>query len=116
MANFKLGDVVEKALATVGVTEERVTKVLGRPCGCKRRKEMLNRLFSWGKRVNEGKTEDAQKYLDEILEEPKEGQGKLSPEQWKEIEETAKRMEEKEAAPGEARSPQAPETNGGRPD
>jgi hypothetical protein len=72
----KLGDVIEKALTAVGVTEERVTKVLGRPCGCKRRKELLNRLGLWAARVVTGKTEDAEKYLSEILEEPKEDTGR----------------------------------------
>lgn len=72
MKQFKLGDVIEKALATVGITEERVTKVLGKPCGCKARKERWNRLSLWAARVVTGKTEDAEKYLDEILQEPEE--------------------------------------------
>lgn len=65
---FRLGDAVSKALAAVGVTEERVSAALGRPCGCKARREKLNRLGTWAARVLSGKTEDAQKYLDEIIE------------------------------------------------
>lgn len=64
---IKLGDVIEKALASVGVTESRVTKALGRPCGCKARKEMLNRLGLWAARVVTGRTEDAERYLEEII-------------------------------------------------
>lgn len=67
MASFKLGDVIEKALSAVGITEERVTKALGRPCGCQERREMLNRLSLWAARVVTGRTEDAEKYLDEII-------------------------------------------------
>ena len=58
MRQFKLGDVIEKALSAVGVTEERVTKALGRPCGCKERREKLNRLSLWAARVVTGRPED----------------------------------------------------------
>lgn len=37
-----LGDRVASALAAVGITEERVSKALGRPCGCGKRKKLLN--------------------------------------------------------------------------
>ena len=46
-----LGDRVEKALKTVGITEERVSKLIGRPCGCPERKKALNRL---GRRLGLG--------------------------------------------------------------
>lgn len=39
-----LGDHVADGLAAVGITKERVRKVLGRDCGCKKRQEMLNKL------------------------------------------------------------------------
>jgi hypothetical protein len=64
-----LGDMVGAALATVGVTEDRVSKWLGRPCGCKRRKEKLNQLHLWARRVMTGEKEDAEKHLDSILKE-----------------------------------------------
>lgn len=40
-----VGDMVAGALAAVGITEERVSRLLGRPCRCQERKEALNRLF-----------------------------------------------------------------------
>ena len=39
-----LGDYVEKVLTKMGITERRVSKVLGRPCGCGKRKQKLNEL------------------------------------------------------------------------
>lgn len=38
-----LGDLVASGLAKIGVTEERVSRALGKPCGCKQRREALNR-------------------------------------------------------------------------
>lgn len=46
-----LGDMVSAGLAAVGITPERVSKVLGRPCGCKKRAAKLNEL---GKRIGIG--------------------------------------------------------------
>ena len=39
-----LGDRVAAGLAAVGITAERVSKALGRPCGCKERQAKLNEL------------------------------------------------------------------------
>jgi hypothetical protein len=39
-----LGDMVKSSLAAVGITEERVSKAIGRPCGCRRRAEKLNEI------------------------------------------------------------------------
>lgn len=39
-----LGDRVADGLATVGITKERVSKVVGKDCGCQKRQEALNRL------------------------------------------------------------------------
>ena len=108
MRNFKLGDVVERALATVGVTEERVTKALGRPCGCKRRREMLNRLSLWAARVVTGRAEDAEKYLEEIIGGAEQTTG-VGDQTLPRPSLAAPPME------SEAKSPQAPDTNGGRP-
>ena len=44
---FALGDAVETALSSVGITEDRVTRWLGRNCGCRDRKERLNRFSRW---------------------------------------------------------------------
>lgn len=46
-----LGDMVAGVLSAVGVTEERVAAVLGRPCGCHARRQALNRL---GRRLGIG--------------------------------------------------------------
>jgi hypothetical protein len=44
-----LGDVVADVLSAVGITEDRVSGLLGADCGCRRRREQLNaataRLF-----------------------------------------------------------------------
>lgn len=42
VANF--GDHVATILAAVGITKERVSKLVGKDCGCKKRQEALNRL------------------------------------------------------------------------
>lgn len=69
---MRLGDKVEAALKLVGVTEERVTRWAGRPCGCAARKERLNQLGAWARRVLGGQTERAAELLDTIIEgEPK---------------------------------------------
>lgn len=39
-----LGDMVSAGLAAVGITPELVSKVLGRPCGCKERAAKLNAI------------------------------------------------------------------------
>lgn len=46
-----LGDRIAAGLAAVGITEERVGKLVGRPCGCKARRAALNRL---GRRLGIG--------------------------------------------------------------
>jgi len=64
---FLLGDAIEKALSAINITKERVEAVLGRPCGCGWRRDMLNRLSLWAARVGRGKTEKAAEYLEEII-------------------------------------------------
>lgn len=39
-----LGDMVKAGLSAIGITEERVSSVIGRPCGCSKRAEALNAL------------------------------------------------------------------------
>jgi hypothetical protein len=39
-----LGDMVADGLAAVGITKERVSKAIGRPCGCDKRQKRLNDL------------------------------------------------------------------------
>ena len=46
-----LGDMVASGLSAIGITEERVSKAIGRPCGCGKRAEALNEL---GRRIGIG--------------------------------------------------------------
>ena len=46
-----LGDMVAAGLAAVGITKERVSKAIGKPCGCAKRQERLNEL---GRRLGIG--------------------------------------------------------------
>jgi len=50
-----LGDVVEGALKSVGITEERFKEFFNlRECNCSKRKAWLNSLFSWHKNQTQG--------------------------------------------------------------
>jgi hypothetical protein len=62
-----LGDRVEAALKTVGITKERVEAVVGPDCGCEERRELLNSLGLWAGRVLAGKTKGAREYLDRMM-------------------------------------------------
>lgn len=46
-----LGDMVKATLSAVGITEERVSRAIGRPCNCGKRAEKLNEL---GRRIGIG--------------------------------------------------------------
>lgn len=39
-----LGDIVKAGLSAVGITEERVSKAIGRPCGCGKRAAAMNQF------------------------------------------------------------------------
>lgn len=41
---MNIGDHIEAGLSAVGITSERVSRVLGRKCKCKQRKAALNKL------------------------------------------------------------------------
>ena len=41
---LQLGDAVSSALSAVGITKQRVSRLLGRPCKCKERQRRLNEL------------------------------------------------------------------------
>lgn len=62
-----LGDAIHRALEVVGVTPDRVERLVGGPCGCDRRQEQLNSLGRWATRVLRGKVDKAKEYLEEIL-------------------------------------------------
>lgn len=46
-----LGDRVEQALASIGVTKELVENWLGPECGCDWRQEQLNLLDKWARKT-----------------------------------------------------------------
>lgn len=62
-----LGDRVEQALSRLGVTKERVESWVGKGCRCGERKERLNQLDLWARRVLSGKMEKAKEFLDSIV-------------------------------------------------
>jgi hypothetical protein len=39
-----LGDRIASGLSAIGITKDRVSRVIGRPCGCGKRQAKLNRL------------------------------------------------------------------------
>lgn len=63
-----LGDSVQAALEVLGITDERVTRLLGFDCGCDERRQYLNRLGTWASRVLQGRVARAREYLQEILQ------------------------------------------------
>ena len=49
-----LGDVVESALSSVGITEEKFKELFNlKQCNCSKRKKWLNNLLSWHKKNKE---------------------------------------------------------------
>jgi len=41
---MNLGDQLERGLSAVGITKQRVSRLLGRPCKCKQRQRRHNEL------------------------------------------------------------------------
>jgi hypothetical protein len=70
-----LGDVIHRALSSVGVTPERVSRWVGRECGCKERQDRLNSLSFWARRVMAGKTAKAVEFLKALTGQTTEGGG-----------------------------------------
>ena len=64
-----LGDSIVAALSVVGITSDRVEKWLGAPCNCEERKQKLNKLDLWARRVLRGKTQAAREYIEGVLDE-----------------------------------------------
>lgn len=60
-----LGESIQRALELVGITEERVSRWVGGECGCKDRKERLDRLGVWAWRILRGKWWDVEEVLRE---------------------------------------------------
>jgi hypothetical protein len=46
-----LGDIVASGLSAIGITKERVSAAIGKPCGCAKRQAALNEL---GRRIGIG--------------------------------------------------------------
>lgn len=61
------GDIMEQALEMIGISQERVSRWIGKPCGCQERKEKLNQLHRWAIRVVTGRTKQAKEFLEQIL-------------------------------------------------
>ena len=51
MKSKGLGDTIEKITKTTGIKKvvDTVSKITGKDCGCKKRKEALNKKFSYKK-------------------------------------------------------------------
>lgn len=62
-----LGDRIQHALSLLSITGERVEAWLGRPCHCEERREKLNQLDLWARRVVSGKLIQAREFLDRIV-------------------------------------------------
>lgn len=63
----RLGDHVEAALTRVGVTQDRITRLLGTCGGCTRRKKFLNDLDEWAEQWADKAIAAARAALDRIL-------------------------------------------------
>lgn len=66
-----LGDRVKAALSIVGVTQERVKKVVNslgiEDCGCERRQQVLNELDLWARRVFKKGARGMKGYLERMM-------------------------------------------------
>lgn len=67
MAAMPLGTLLGKALAIIGVTDDRVSRLLGGKCRCPERRQWLDELSAAASRVVAGKP-DAEKYFRELVE------------------------------------------------
>lgn len=61
------GDHVETALSSFGITEERVSKWLGKPCGCAERKRKLNALGNWASKFLGGDKTEAESHFSNMI-------------------------------------------------
>jgi hypothetical protein len=70
-ARLLLGDVVAKAIESVGVTPELIQDWLGFRCNCKERRDKLNWLDLWARQVIFGKDPEAEAYLRQRMQDEK---------------------------------------------
>jgi len=68
MNSVGLGDLIESALSSVGITSGRIERWLAGPCGCEERKRKLNAVSAWARRVLSGKKEKAREHLGGIID------------------------------------------------
>ena len=61
-----LGDQVERALVSLGITQQRVEAWVGK-CNCEGRRDRINAIELWARRVLSGKIERATEYLNRIM-------------------------------------------------
>lgn len=61
-----LGDTIQRALETVGITRQRVKTWLG-DCCCEERREKLNQLDMACRRILKGRIESGKIYLERLL-------------------------------------------------
>ena len=64
---IRLGDAVSSALEYVGVTKERVSKAIGKDCGCKQKQDTLNLI---GMSVSGAVNNAANKVINALLPNP----------------------------------------------
>lgn len=62
-----LGDMVEKALGSIGITKERVEAWVGSPCGCKERQDKLNMLGAWARMTIKNKMKNSIRFLEKLI-------------------------------------------------
>lgn len=68
-----LGDAIESVLSAVGITPDRVSRLIGKDCGCKQRKEWLNRVTLWARQSKSLPADEAAKHFEDMEREKKEG-------------------------------------------
>lgn len=57
-----LGTILKNALTKFGITEDRVSKIIGGPCGCGERAKKLDALTQWAINAIRGKTNETETY------------------------------------------------------
>lgn len=62
------GDQVKESLEAVGITGEHLSAWLGVPCGCEERRQKLNQLHNWTRRILAGKVEKAREYFNRMAQ------------------------------------------------
>ncbi len=63
-----LGDRLHSLLDSMGINPNTIEAWLGRPCGCEERRQKLNQLGFWTRRVLSGKIEQAKRFLFDMIE------------------------------------------------